>query len=277
MPPFLKLEGHTLRWRRVNDEDPTATWRDVDPDGMLTRFIKIRSDQDVLRFAARYGPLMLCGKHGLPASHNYPSRYGQDDACLPLGWLDRGGPDDPGEPLARWYYFVSMARSILELATALHAGDAIPRGAVRQLIERDPAAERLSGRREQDYIDMVDVRVTTAASDREHAKREAAWAVDSWLELGNVRPELLWSGEERLLQLGADTFGALGIQLINAITAFSIAACSHCGDLIPRFRKPQRGRRIYCEKPECKKWGARERKRKQLRENPQQAQRRPRR
>ena len=231
----------------------------------------------MLRFAERYGPLGLC-EHGFPASHNYPPRYGQEDACVPLGWLDKGAPGDPGEPLDRWLYYVSRACSILELTAALHAGDEIPRGAVRQLIERDPGAEKLSPSTEKTYIAMIDVRVKTAASDREHAKREVSWAVDFWLELGNVRPELLWSGEERRLQLGADTFGALGIQLANTITAAgSIAACSHCGDLIPRFRKPQRGRRVYCEKPECKTWGARERKRKQLRENPHQTQRRPRR
>ena len=255
VPPFLKLEAATLRWRIVNDEDPSARGHDVDPAGMLNRFIKIRSGRDVLRFAETYGPLMLC-EHGLPVSHE------QGDACLPLGWLDQGGPDDPGEPLDRWHYYVSMARSILEVTTALHGSDDIPREALRRFIEGDHA-ERLTGRTKQDYMLTVNVRVKTALSDREHAKREVAWAVNAWLVLGNVRPELAWYEGQRFVQLGAATFGVLGIQLMNTVTAASsIAPCSHCGDLVPRARKPQRRRRVYCDKAECKKWGARERQRK---------------
>ena len=76
--------------------------------------------------------------------------------------------------------------------------------------------------------------------------------VNEWLDDAGIRLELNWSGSEPVLTLiGGGVFGALGVQLLSAVTANNLSICSGCR--IPYLRKgrvkPQSGRRNFC--PEC--------------------------
>lgn len=66
IPRHINLAGNALYWY----DDPMDDYkRDKANDtGALNAFIKVKTTDDVLRFARRYGPLGLC-KHGLPHMH----------------------------------------------------------------------------------------------------------------------------------------------------------------------------------------------------------------
>src|SRR5207247_8244909 len=48
----------------------TTPWRTIAPTSdLLRQFLRIRDGNGVLKFAAKWGVLGLCEKHGLPSSH----------------------------------------------------------------------------------------------------------------------------------------------------------------------------------------------------------------
>lgn len=75
--------------------------------------------------------------------------------------------------------------------------------------------------------------------------------VNEWLGDAGIRLELNWSSNEPSLTLtGGGVFGALGVQLLSAVTANNLAVCSGCGiPYLRKGRKPQAGRRNFC--PDC--------------------------
>ncbi len=75
--------------------------------------------------------------------------------------------------------------------------------------------------------------------------------INEWLGDTGIRLELNWDSKEPALILtGGDIFGALGVQLLSAVTSNTLAVCSGCGmPYLREGRKPQAGRRNYC--PAC--------------------------
>ncbi len=66
----LDESGEWLLWKQW-DHKTNSKPKTINFDGMLDRFIKLVTAEDVLKFAKRYGPLGIC-HHGLPSSHNSP-------------------------------------------------------------------------------------------------------------------------------------------------------------------------------------------------------------
>jgi hypothetical protein len=94
-------------------------------------------------------------------------------------------------------------------------------------------------------------------------KRELDW----WIGMTNVRPTISadWNGraDRPPIELaGAGVWGVLSVQLLAAVAgAHEVYFCQACGRSYVPIRQPQRGRRHYCYRPECKARGARLRKR----------------
>ena len=79
-------------------------------------------------------------------------------------------------------------------------------------------------------------------------------AVNLWLRVADVHLSLGWSidGSPPSLQLEAETFGVLGVQLLTAMTsAQGLAVCDGCAKPYVRVgRRPQSGRANFC--PNCR-------------------------
>lgn len=209
--------------------------------------MRVRSGQQVLRFAERWGTLLLC-EHEKPCSHNAQ--------CRPT-WA---------EPVGVWLDYVELLRSILAVAAANRQGEPAPREAWETLFygrrrpsgwfpdDRDELLITKLGRRHPGALAM--------------ARLNLKPFIDLVVTLAGLRPEIELSGEREprsgLRLGGCGVLGVLGVQLLAAIGgAQDLWLCNACGQpYVPR-RKPRTDRAAYCDRPECKRAGARLRKRAQ--------------
>ncbi len=247
IPAYLALEGDRLYWEWWNHKDSQARPPDRDATGALDAFLRIQNGHDVYRFAQRYGHLMLCW-HGVPASH-YHTPLG-----APAGWCPPAGAEEGRnwEPVDRWLYYVRQANVLVRLAVALHQGE----------LGQDS--------------DWSIVSETTAPPRESLVTRRAhlAAAIQGWLSLAGVQPGLTWwtHPPKLLLWSRAGTFGALGVQLLMAVSqSHGLAVCTSCSRPYLRGEQhsPQAGRGNYC--PRCGERGA-ARVRQQRRRDRQRAQ-----
>lgn len=217
---------------------------------MLDRFTHIRNASDVLAFAKRFGVLGIC-KHGLPASHNPPPQpHPSGGRCAPSGWTERSASKGYAmwDPIDRWLHFARLARTLLDLGAALHGGKPGPLDLWEEAYEDY-----------QDRPDWEDVRSELAATSGHVPLSRALLSrlVNEWLRMGLVRMSFRWDSGERVPrppEFAADTFGIIGVQLALTIAGAEFYRCDVCGRRYARTgRRPQKGRRTLCERPECKK------------------------
>jgi hypothetical protein len=245
VPRSVKLDkaGENLRWREphaVSEEDWFTYWDFQDEtEGMLDTFRKINGPSDVLDFAKRYGPLRICS-HGLPSSHR-PFYFSLDpvsmaDFCQPEGY-----PDHCHEPLERWRFYVTEANNLLEVGASLwqQPGKPAPRSVWAKLLGDAPLLSRLG---------------ESVVVDRWIVMAE----VNSWLQQGNIHVFWGWHDPEPVIRLNAGTFGLLALQLATALGRSSgVVICYACRTPYLPDRKPQSGRRNYCQQPNCQVIGNR--------------------
>lgn len=204
IPWYIALAGDALFWSDNASRITTASDK-----GALNAFIKIKTEDDILHFARRYGPLGLC-EHGLPPMHERDD--GERHWCPPYKEDDklRWGK----EPLKRWYDYVEVAKKLLSATADWNIS---------------PSAELGAGLH----------------------KFAFRFFVADWLSSAGIRLDLQWNqGKYNLVLTGGGVFGALGVQLLSAVTTNNLTICSGCGKLYLREgRKPQEGRRNFC--PKC--------------------------
>lgn len=253
IPVIVRLEGHHLVWQDKDPERPDLDLQPVAPAGALDSFIRINSAEDVLTFAKRWGPLDLC-EHNQPACHRGRGRIAVT-ACTPTR----------REPIERWLHFARQARAIVEAMIPLRAGQPQPREPWERFFNYKP------GEGEPVRPDIEEfIRLT-----QKPPPIGPVWAwgnlrsvLDGWIRLGDVRPQAdpRWRPDRGFpVRLGGyKTFGMLALQLLSAVTSDrGLYFCHHCQEPYTPPRKPQPGRRHYCGRPECKRAGARYRKRAQ--------------
>lgn len=222
----------------------------VPPTGMLERFLNIKTADDVLRFAAKYGVLALCQQHGWPSTH----RVASDEASVPSGawsheteacrWesatTQRHPPTDYQEPVARWLEMVAEARRAVLIANYL-------------IGEQDPWARAATRSGEEPTLESVDL-----PRDPLEARQAVEETVNKWLRWGVVRPTLIWDGGSDFpnIHFGGNTFAGLALQLAFEVSRTrALVACSGCGSLYRRrLRAPKAGQANYCD--ECREKGA---------------------
>jgi len=234
VPRNLWLEENQLRYDRMPDKQ-----RD-NPDGMLDAFVRIETAEDVLRFATRWGPLDICA-HGLPSSHrtfqHSALEFGEPEPTLGECWTD-GLWQSNKEDLEFYLLYSRAARAILNLAAAAH------QGALGE--HEDWIASGLPFYTREWMAEQVKV-----PGHLGHGRFLISTLVSEWMRIGGIQPVLFWYSGEPEFQMSAETFGILGLQLMNAVTrAHGFAICSGCGrPYIRTGRRPQAGRRNYC--PTC--------------------------
>lgn len=231
-PRFVRLEDDSIEWWLDLSEfgapdhsvqTPTAE----EMSGMLDQFLRIRQDKDVVRFARRWGVLGLC-EHDLPYNH-------------------RGADCQPRERRRkrRWVYHEPI-ESWLRIARQFGAIVAI---------SADVRSQRPGSKEDWDTA-SGDLRRPPGAGKvaARDARHVSDW-VNHWLWTAGVEPRMSWDGRAAQLQMSADTYGNLVLQLMTAICrGEELNACSGCGDVYLRSgRRAARARRNYC--PNCRDHG----------------------
>ena len=249
IPRYLDLRDEMLYWslswdprtEQAPSHNAEATGRmlfnpgkPAKPAGMLDAFVRIKEKADVLRFAERYGVLDIC-EHGLPGSHNPPPLplTGQLRRCRAWGeqqyvyW----------EPVDIWLRYVAQMRALLSLAVDLRASSP------GRMADWKLAYSQLRWSEE-----IALLALDQAGKEVERDRIFLGERVSTWMQFGNVRPELFWEQNSLAnFRLSGHTFGVLGIQLLFAATrAQGIYFCYGCGMPYGPKRKPRKDRRNFC-------------------------------
>jgi hypothetical protein len=224
------------------------SWLKVPPT-LLDQFIAISSDDNVLLFARRYGPLGL-------------SAPGQRAGSVPLF----GRRAVRRELLAWWRRAQSEFRLLLTLAALLREGSEPRREIFAQYEEWGiivPARTLGNIGRPSSILNKW------SEWPRGVRKRAATELLEmrmrSFVQQCGLRPALMLEPTKGSFKVGfhfqdatanspvlvgLSLFGALTVQLLATVAGSGVAVCSGCGNVfVPRGRRPGFGKRRYC--PRC--------------------------
>jgi len=219
----------------ANENQPA--WVSAGP-GLLDAFVSLAkaSDEKILSYANRWGPLALCEKHKLPLTH--PPVNGIDYCgklhARSITYRDLNGNratgKAPSEPLESWRNYAAGAKALLNLAASLHLGEPGQLEDWRTLGE----TEQPTG-------------ITTKVR-RENARWIFSQTVQTWLRNAGIRVVYQWLGETPELTIGGQwLFGALSLQLAMAVgQSGGLATCTACSIFYTPSRRPRSGQRHYC-------------------------------
>lgn len=218
------IDGMILLAKALGARVQTLSRRTKGGKGLLDDFLRLASstDQEILAFARRWGPLYLC-RHAMPFQHNAPGRPGYDpqNPCMPTGFAGAGSW--AYERLADWRRYSSQAQEILKLL---------------ENAWKKPKRDRLKS---SAFIDVV-------------------FAVNEWLSIGGALISLQFDpGGDAEIAIGvnesAGVFGLLGLQLMSTLArSTSPLLCSSCGAGFIPTRLALSGVRRYCAR--CRSTGA---------------------
>jgi hypothetical protein len=206
----------------------------------LDRFCRLQTDDEIARFALRYGRLRLCA-HGLPDTHIGGSIW--MGPHLPNMQTCCNASDGDGEPVATWLGYASQARAILKVAAVLHEGKLGSNDDWRQIhMGQDRRVMPPGGAPPSDI----------PPGDLAEQRQYLTGAVNWWLKLGGIQPELQWappSPAPAVRLVGGGTFGVLAAQLMFAVNrSHGWAVCDGCGEPYDRGERPRRHGRNFCAK-----------------------------
>jgi hypothetical protein len=209
--------------------------------GMLDAFVRIHTATDVHRFAMRFGVLGCC-HHYLPSAHQNRGVVAFGDMCDEMQFPFSNGSPLHWEPISVWLNLAAGARSLLSVVAGIYQGRESDEADWERAITSvyQPLAPGLFSR----FISPESQRATVC------------FVVDQWLALGGASHGLLWSTlsdvpELRLLVRNTGqppTVAILASQLLLAVArASELAVCNGCTSIYRRQRRPQTGRRNYCQ------------------------------
>jgi hypothetical protein len=206
------------------------------------------SNERIQAFAKRYGPLLIYCK----------TRYRNRELIVT-------------EECSVWRYFAKSLKAMLSIAAGLQIS--LPGQDLKRdwdILAKAPLAVRETEERDDRPDDLL--KPTPLHPEREWAARayfvsnrkhrhRVMWLglLNCLLELGRVRPWLLWDGSatENLPHLvfsGPNLLSYLSIQVcLSAAKQDSFAMCTYCQMQYTPKRAPKVGQRNYC--PECRKEG----------------------
>ncbi len=280
VPAFLGVRDGWLRWSfstHLGFPPPDQEF-DVSPQNIFDAFTAIPSGDApaVIKFFSKYGPLSLCAKHGLPATHSR--------GCSP----QQPEEDVYEEPIDGWYPLIRQAVFAVRLAINL-------RGISKRDPNKDdwtllldgipPARRSRPGKASPEDVFVVrrpdsesgglnlGLGVSHKLAYRLRARPLVASIVNNWLEWADLKPRFSWDESIAYRLEGPEesgqTFAALAVELmVHVARAQELASCSICFRLYERTKcgedgklhkvRLQRGRRNYCS-PACEREGARRR------------------
>lgn len=230
-----------------------APWIPVSsPDNLLYRIARLvdADDTAVAKFATRYGPLLLCEKHGLPLSH---SRHVGVDPDMDEYGCDVAGGRTPFVTTDSYRKLGREVFAVLNLAAILHRGD------TTESLSEDWST--------LGYDTPIAVDMSVGFTPRESSKEEAVQQqrevlgqyIDQRLDLAAVRLQFGWfasatSNEPRIDIKSSGLFGAVAVTTMLAVAkSDGIAICTSCLGPYAPTQKPKSGRNNYC--PDCRERG----------------------
>jgi hypothetical protein len=235
---------------RVELSDDYLLWGHTDPEvektkkvqaglGAFKAFLKLTDAQRVLLFAQRYGPLRLCGNHGLPLTHALTLHYQPGRSkrvCRPMV-IGTGY----AEPLSAWYRISQQANAINRIIRALSDGKRgdeehwrLLRHSPVRPVFLFPVPQTVSGQRVQllSYL-------------------------NAWLDVAGVtvRFRRVPKGSEFEPILSGGLFGFIGLELVALLCEqrHGIDICSICFQPYSVItRKSAEGKLHLCGEQRCK-------------------------
>ncbi len=248
--PEVRLDGRVLRY------DRWLVKVKANVEGALEDFLKLEkaSDDEIARFAKKWGPLRLCEVHGLFASHGavVPPAYSELDEGWTMFCPPNGGSDKKQfESLRHLKSYVAFAAGLIRIAKKLHHGDPLSSEDWRAVVSNHPLISIEEKQSAQDFEREVANRVKIRLRMKQPWEIVAR-DINTWLLLAGARPQCTARKGGIDLGLSGDPStklaGELGIQLMKAISRVEgLALCAECGvPFIPR-RRPVPGEDRYCK------------------------------
>lgn len=208
-------------------------YRAVRARGMLDRFIRMQTDDDVAEFARRYGVLGLCA-HGLPVDHEPVTGRRRCRIAVRRRVASEG--------IADWMRWRDGFNAYLRLIPELRIEQPGANEDWRVVLNLVPD---LATWVERSYGD---------AADSDVVRRYVLERVLGWLlQWGRVGWHVDWlkASRPRAELFVPTTFGQLALQLALTLSrASDLAICSGCDVPYVATRQPSPGRRHYC--PRCR-------------------------
>jgi len=270
VPGRVECDGDRLVY---DTRDGFERWVDSGP-GLLENFLALgdASDDDIVRFAQRWGVLHLC-EHELPASHNpgvFPvwtvdDSPGWPSRCQWLGEAGSGHIRPIGvywESIATWRKFARQGMAVVRVIAGVESGSLITPEDRALVSPRSAHFHRagpyFGGQSLPAGIEGNPAGIATASTRTLVA--DAGIIAEGWVRLGGVRlncevTNRIYDDGHGDFELaaslgGRSLFAALAVQLLTVVTrSDGFAICSACGSLYGRQIKPKRGQRNYC--PPC--------------------------
>jgi hypothetical protein len=215
------------------------------PASLLQQFLELRSDETILRFASRFGPLGLV-------------RYRGQELPIPPPLPDR----DLRESLTAWRRYQGEFGALLTFAAAIRERRPPPPETFKRYEELgvlplemkfglQPAEKRLNvaaallESRLRQFIQWCGLRPGPMFT-RESAEKPPS-GITMIFEAGPANTIL---GVRKLaspFSFALSLFGALTLQAFAVATGAGFAVCSACGAVfVPRKRQPAFGKRRFC-------------------------------
>jgi hypothetical protein len=201
--------------------------RDFDPALRPLFSSSAGSDEEIMKFARRWGVLELC-VHVLPACHS------QD--CLPMSYDKQRYCEPPGA----WRRHAGMMYTLLTLASQ------VLQGKVRSPIDWDCVTGLFPHFRDAPLFQLTGLRAERQKLESVLNILSAAAGVRPIVRFENAIPRVELIGGFRL---GCGLYGALVAELMLACVASDgVDFCSNCGMPYAPSRRPNHARRHYCQK-----------------------------
>ena len=220
--------------------------------GMLEEFIQLADadEQNILKYARRWGFLELCREHWEPASHIHdcepfvPFRTVVFGTTTAVATEHRAKLLASGEPVSEWRRFARFGRALLNIAGNLYEGK-IGSDEDWDTLHFDEAGFIGWNYAKDRYKDKK-------FPDLDRERTLVASGVNYWLTGGGVQPNVSWRGLRPVITFECrrpygKLFANLAIQLMMAVSqADALAICSACGQSYMPLRRPKTGQRRYC-------------------------------
>ncbi len=246
----LSRDGARIIWRRPFDI--VQSW-DLDERDAFNDFVALDGEpletDKLLRFARRYGPLLLC-EHGLPRTHLKvrSAETSSESLLLSHGVQQAFRRVQIIEEVAAWRPYVRQATTVLQIAGLLHKGTTAPTELWAPLRPLLPAVTDSSGQPIMETDQPLDVQ-----------RRALALAVQTWLDWGDVGVTYTLAATAKAsstagrVRVGANTlFGSLALSLALAVArAPGMVQCAGCGEDFSPVRPRDPARLAWCGKEEC--------------------------
>jgi len=231
------LEGAALQDRRlVWNLYADAPW--VKPSmNIFEGFLGLEqaTDQEILRFSRRWGPLGLC-EHDFPMLHGKNPWPGGERLLDTRCFYREAKGNLIWEPIDAWRHWAARAKATLTVASRLYDG--------RIGAEADWRVVRGAGHKH------CDDRGWAMPINQTQAWERLEEYINAWIALSRVRVIFEACNGKPRITLGSwqGLFVSIAMQLaLSVARTDGLAVCAGCGVAFIARRKPRTDRRNYCD------------------------------